>query len=338
MYVESDWSQVYPRVCGGTSRIRSPSSVPGKRSIPRVCGGTQSTGRTTRSESSTRSIPACAGEPKASATIAKLWAVYPACAGEPIPITVSSWEIMVYPRVCGGTSSYDIRDTASFHSRSIPACAGEPKPVYSRLAIPIRGLSPRVRGNLVLHARATPGVSGVYPRVCGGTILEEALNLFAIGLSPRVRGNRLFALCTFLENGLSPRVRGNPSTSAIGAVGQRSGLSPRVRGNRYGFRIGVYPCRSIPACAGEPRDGDAGASQQRVYPRVCGGTYDRHRTTRLRRGLSPRVRGNPNLRGGGSYGLGSIPACAGEPIMEAWEPVAYTTGLSPRVRGNPERS
>ena len=76
-----------------------------------------------------------------------------------------------------------------------------------------------------------------------------------------------------------------------------SGLSPRVRGN---LRLPDAPdaaLGSIPACAGEPDDGDVTLMYVPVYPRVCGGTelpkgYHSYDT-----GLSPRVRGNP-ARGG----------------------------------------
>ena len=90
-----------------------------------------------------------------------------------------------------------------------------------------------------------------------------------------------------------------------------------------------------------------------VYPRVCGGTRRRGSPRRLRRGLSPRVRGNPLAYLLSVMMSGSIPACAGEPrqlhlfsvIITVYPRVCggtYTAhslatakeGLSPRVRGN----
>ncbi len=93
-----------------------------------------------------------------------------------------------------------------------------------------------------------------------------------------------------------------------------------------------------------------------VYPRVCGGTLRAACSDPIRRGLSPRVRGNlrspvrPPLR------AGSIPACAGEPVRDKIRPYPATVyprvcggtrgahpqkkppgGLSPRVRGNRPR-
>ena len=49
---------------------------------------------------------------------------------------------------------------------------------------------------------------------------------------------------------------------------------------------------SIPACAGEPRMGADVRTQDKVYPRVCGGTVYFCNDPPPLRGLSPRVRGN----------------------------------------------
>ena len=88
----------------------------------------------------------------------------PACAGEPLRISTLSFRSTVYPRVCGGT------DRRGYGGKGI------------------RGLSPRVRGNLFANRtradvfRSIPACAGepiqfsdlvsgfmVYPRVCGGT-------------------------------------------------------------------------------------------------------------------------------------------------------------------------
>ena len=134
----------------------------------------------------------------------------------------------------------------------------------------------------------------------------------------------------------------------------RRGLSPRVRGNLTATLTARQWTRSIPACAGEPiarRDRDYAAS---VYPRVCGGTWYQGASAALGRGLSPRVRGNRQLRQIHLIRHRSIPACAGEPRrgggMDGPQPVyprvcggtharrrqtRNAAGLSPRVRGNP---
>ena len=135
---------------------------------------------------------------------------------------------------------------------------------------------------------------------------------------------------------------------------EHEGLSPRVRGNPPTIAIPKVIVRSIPACAGEPEDCLGISHRQRVYPRVCGGTPSVEVAALHTSGLSPRVRGNLPpipLRSGL---VGSIPACAGEPVTnEGWQTTVRVyprvcggtaprhdlhgagRGLSPRVRGNP---
>ena len=72
---------------------------------------------------------------------------------------------------------------------------------------------------------------------------------------------------------------------------------------------------SIPACAGEPCTHPNYRPAERVYPRVCGGTSIRAVACVTDVGLSPRVRGNPPYLGGTLGTEGSIPACAGEPVL-----------------------
>ena len=150
-----------------------------------------------------------------------------------------------------------------------------------------------------------------------------------------------------------PRVCGGTGRLLV-LLGGLEGLSPRVRGNPHqrppvGLQIG-----SIPACAGEPSRACSRSRNQRVYPRVCGGTFYLARISRYARGLSPRVRGNPPARRCGIPFPRSIPACAGEPgttprntarpgvyprvcggTSRTRPPQPLDGGLSPRVRGNP---
>ena len=123
-----------------------------------------------------------------------------------------------------------------------------------------------------------------------------------------------------------PRVCGGTSAMASFATSHQ-GLSPRVRGNPNHRWSSRQSERSIPACAGEPSRGYPLGGFVGVYPRVCGGT------PHVRRGLSPRVRGNPGLPARYGRAAGSIPACAGEPINRGLAALGLL-GLSPRVRGN----
>ena len=339
-------SWVYPRVCGGTTRYR-PTGMQDRGLSPRVRGNPPPPDRA-RIEAG--SIPACAGEPAPSDT-------RPSASG-------------VYPRVCGGTAarrrgpgrieglSPRVRGNLGLCVKdwrfvgSIPACAGEPPPTTTR----------RVR-------------VWVYPRVCGGTVLVARLVDGFYGLSPRVRGNhkenklapdlqRSIPACAGEpssragkrgRDGVYPRVCGGTYLSYLDKLLFR-GLSPRVRGNlmrRFGAR---FRSGSIPACAGEPPRARRGRGQQRVYPRVCGGTLAGLPASLRESGLSPRVRGNRPAGGARRAGARSIPACAGEPspatmlrsrrwvyprVCGGTRPTGMQDrpgrGLSPRVRGNRRR-
>ena len=114
---------------------------------------------------------------------------------------------------------------------------------------------------------------------------------------------------------------------------------------------------SIPACAGKPRSTPTAAASARVHPRVprvCGEAAITGNWPPTRRGPSPRVRGSHAHRLMGAYGAGSIPACAGKPLIadsylcpfevhprvcgEAYrirQDGSLGEGPSPRVRGSP---
>ena len=209
--------------------------------------------------------------------------------------------------------------------------------------------------------------------MCGGTSTSARGERNDNGLSPRVRGNRVHWVFGFIQPRSIPACAGEPArriapmtaasvyprvcggtSASLHLRGRAGGLSPRVRGNRAGDPLMPLVNGSIPACAGEPpgrrRDGHTAG----VYPRVCGGTRPGIRIPSPHRGLSPRVRGNRGGVAEHDAGLGSIPACAGEPSAAVGRPavcVVYprvcggtyyddlnqlgSNGLSPRVRGNP---
>ena len=233
----------------------------------------------------------------------------PACAGEPCRPPRGRSPKWVYPRVCGGTG--DIRPSIStmsglsprvrgnhgdstrsdWRSRSIPACAGEPCPRSSLCVLRM-----------------------VYPRVCGGTCWRKSLKAISTGLSPRVRGNHrpratrssllrsipacagepAPGLCSFILYRVYPRVCGGTGGAHVEQV-DFVGLSPRVRGNLEGQPLFLANPGSIPACAGEPIWKMRKRWVRGVYPRVCGGTTRGECMPRRKKGLSPRVRGNPNV-------------------------------------------
>ncbi len=330
-------------MCGGTSDNQDKLRIWGGLS-PRVRGNP---GWADATPVWTGSIPACAGEPRRAIILIRPAAVYPrVCGGTWAGLELSTDSYGLSPRVRGNRPQpRQLFDGC----RSIPACAGEPcptptaplpPPVYPRVCggtlpylrgyLPLRGLSPRVRGNrgglrtMALQLGSIPACAGeppmahefhlgcpVYPRVCGGTSSRRTHWEPVTGLSPRVRGNR----------------------------GRRN-RRERLRG-------------SIPACAGEPTSGRSSGPFGSVYPRVCGGTYSSCFLLAAWRGLSPRVRGNLLQRGLKADHRGSIPACAGEPCATTptnprcavyprvcggtafpCPPRLEGSGLSPRVRGN----
>ena len=173
--------------------------------------------------------------------------------------------------------------------RSIPACAGEP-------------------------LRAWPGYSFlmVYPRVCGGTSPSPPRSLPAKGLSPRVRGNRYSRSLLHDPGGSIPACAGEPKQGGF-LMADLSVYPPRVRGHRW-WRCFAPDFQGLsPACAGAPLSCCMSSATSRSIPRVCGGTRLRAYAGRRGGGLSPRVRGNLHLPQAIGVRAGSIPACAGEP-------------------------
>jgi len=148
--------------------------------------------------------------------------------------------------------------------------------------------------------------------------------------------------------------RGCGATSATSATaGLREGLSPRMRGHRLPLNDALKQVRSIPADAGPPGQRALCGQGRWVYPRGCGATVDPDSNPISLCGLSPRMRGHPQIQ---HFPLGhdrSIPADAGPPGQGAYfrhAPRVYprgcgatrsrrrraprSRGLSPRMRGH----
>ncbi len=217
--VELDDGGVYPRVRGGTSAERCPTT--------KVAGLSHVRGGTTvarRNALNIGSIPACA-KPRHPTPRGRDLRSIPACARPPSTIAGASRRRSI-PRARGNRSVIIRRNP---RRRSIPACAGEPSASWP-LACSTRGLSPRARGNLLVGAKLLP-IDRSIP-ACAGEPENAA----------RVERDR----------GVYPRVRGGTAHETQKGT-DRQGLSPRARGNptKEGCR-GLWR-RSIPACAGEPR-------------------------------------------------------------------------------------
>ena len=213
----------------------------------------------------------------------------------------------VYPRGCGGTNS-----TSTLADRSIglsPRVRGN---------LPTRGVIPWPRGSIPAGAgeprfKVLRGyVDWVYPRGCGGTPVQSPPRIRRLGLSPRVRGNPGSKSSEDTSIGSIPAGAGEPRFKVLrgyvdwvyprgcggtpvggGLAEGRSPLSPRVRGNPGSKSSEDTSIGSIPAGAGEPWRSSGGKEHPKVYPRGCGGTDISWYCYYLRKGLSPRVRGNP---------------------------------------------
>ncbi len=232
-----------------------------------------------------------------------------------------------------------------------------------------RGLSPRVRGNLLQrtapldYVGTIPACAGEppsrsrrgpgnrdYPRVCGGTPARELAASRGTGLSPRVRGNPKAVPAPPPRPRTIPACAGEPAAGKPDCTGRKdyprvcggteqswresptgNGLSPRVRGNLFVLAFAVFNVRTIPACAGEPVCAAVSVAGLEDYPRVCGGTGPTEGCGPRWCGLSPRVRGNPGPTVAPARRRGTIPACAGEPSTPG--PPHTWAGDYPRVCG-----
>ena len=113
-------SAVYPRVCGGTISIGG-TDLSDHGLSPRVRGNPCPCRRHGHPH---RSIPACAGEPRAATTRRQLQQVYPrVCGGTTYRWSSSIGGTGLSPRVRGNRTQLFDR---TLLLGSIPACAGEP--------------------------------------------------------------------------------------------------------------------------------------------------------------------------------------------------------------------
>ena len=334
---------VYPRACGGTMYQGDWEHLMRGLS-PRVRGNRAPAALAWPRRGS---IPARAGEPLLSRRAHHRPQVYPRACGGTRPALDNPYHVSgLSPRVRGNPV---VDASGAQGAGSIPARAGEPhssrqvtglRRVYPRacggtrcrLLAPqsFRGLSPRVRGNLlrIRHrgggARSIPARAGepvsssasirlpsVYPRACGGTGYLRVRWECTTGLSPRVRGNHPSGLPPAGYPGSIPARAGEPAgwllpgwktavypracggtSFDVTSVRYQAGLSPRVRGNRPARYVPVLIQRSIPARAGEPIGRPRQVQSPKVYPRACGGTGRCLAHHLVKQGLSPRVRGN----------------------------------------------
>ena len=155
-----------------------------KRAYPRRCGGTYDL--VSPSADVAGLSPQVRGNPGWSPSRARSRGPIPAGAGEPVVGAGSVGGSVAYPRRCGGTiSSTTMRPADLGLSPQVrgnpgwsPSRARSRGPIPAGAGEPLFGAAGRRRGR-------------AYPRRCGGTAGDGALQNAVPGLSPQVRGNLL---------------------------------------------------------------------------------------------------------------------------------------------------
>ena len=170
---------VYPRVCGGTA---------GTLATFRTCHGLSPRVRGNRGLGGGEpfrvgSIPACAGEPAAAGTPIFRPEVYPrVCGGTTTICAMGTYWSGLSPRVRGNRIHIPYRPA---QQGSIPACAGEP---FRAAAAAVQsGVYPRVCGGTVVLSLGHQNLRGLSPRMRGN--LRERLGCrLEIGSIPAYAG------------------------------------------------------------------------------------------------------------------------------------------------------
>ena len=292
---------VHPRVCGEQfANLDRGLALAGSSPRVRATVSHILSGITT-----SRFIPACAGNSPAAHLAQAPTAVHPRVCGEQLDPGAMKMEMAgSSPRVRGTAESPDVEPVPV---RFIPACAGN-----------------RV-GNCCYWCPWA-----VHPRVCGEQLIHGNLTQTRVGSSPRVRGtdpreypssppSRFIPACAgnspphllhTKQTAVHPRVCGEQSGYRVAAF-TANGSSPRVRGTVV--RLGSLPhtSRFIPACAGNRVGGLIVAAGVAVHPRVCGEQRRKASRSRKDSGSSPRVRGTDPRFLATPPRSRFIPACAG---------------------------
>ena len=215
---------VHPRVCGEPRHgPRSGRSDHGPS--PRV-RGTRS--RTPARRDASRSIPACAGNPRARGGTCTPIRVHPRVCGEPRPAGGHGRKPTgPSPRVRGTRDQTERRPAGD---GSIPACAGNP--LRAHPSARRRRVHPRVCGEPGIMARVGSGAEGPSPRVRGTRVRVRAA-IAVSGSIPACAGNPSSWPPTTATPRVHPRVCGEP-VREIATMAGMTGPSPRVRGTPVG--------------------------------------------------------------------------------------------------------
>ena len=176
-----------------------------------------------------------------------------------------------------------------------------------------KGITPACAGNSRLLLTGTP-VGKDHPRVCGEQeqrLLDRAVRE---GSPPRVRGTERIVTVARSIGGITPACAGNSRCSCqdhggagdhprvcgeqvmvrkiAGVVG---GSPPRVRGTGLLRICTRNPHRITPACAGNSPLVEAGWTEDKDHPRVCGEQLIFNIYYSIGPGSPPRVRGTVHM-------------------------------------------
>jgi len=173
-------------------------------------------------------------------------------------------------------------------------------------------------------------ISRVHPRVRGAVRARAAGARIARGSIPACAGQSSCRARGGNERRVHPRVRGAVAPVS-GEPVVDGGPSPRARGSPRAPVAQEQPAGSIPACAGQSLSTWSKQFVKRVHPRVRGAVRRRGRVPDSAQGPSPRARGSLPRHARPLRRFGSIPACAGQSVLDLF--ALGAPWVHPRVRG-----
>ena len=279
---------VHPRRCGehaqvvGNRTARCGSS-PQVRGTP-CSSWTQDT--------SSRFIPAGAGNTSATVTTMALITVHPRRCGEHgVAREIPCLQIGSSPQVRG---THSISRQGKPLSRFIPAGAGNTQ--GRRCGLCADSVHPRRCGEHILRKDTGAPSIGSSPQV-RGTLKGAGVDCAQIRFIPAGAGNTRRAWWGCGSNPVHPRRCGEHALG-ISATEASTGSSPQVRGTRPSITSGSAPSRFIPAGAGNTAATMATARISSVHPRRCGEHAVAVNDWAQNGGSSPQVRGTqqPDIR------------------------------------------
>ena len=324
---ESDSSDktVHPRSRGAAAASAAPSiCVMGPSPLTRG-----SRRRVAVTKQPTRSIPAHAGQPRASGSASTPPRVHPRSRGaareEPT--------IRLRPKGPSPLTRGSLRGEpkAPSRGRSIPAHAGQPRTLRCALWPP--GVHPRSRGAAGEALMSFAAATGPSP-LTRGSHARARRHPHQPGSIPAHAGQPVLPPTPCSRDRVHPRSRGAAGATAP-LVSYVIGPSPLTRGSRHGARDRIAHDGSIPAHAGQPTSSALTCISSTVHPRSRGAAARRERLVSLYRGPSPLTRGSLRREGDQAVSARSIPAHAGQP-RSRWRR-SLPTPVHPRSRGAAHR-